>query len=159
VRLHEALGHLSAPRFTDVELNVDVKHRGFEPELIDGLRRHRLLHRTLLSSQVTAVLDRLRELEPDARTGISIGGAIARWSQRWSDWRTQVLDGLHSGRWDALMVQHKLIDPALLDAVVSRDSLLYAWTVNERDAIESLLGLGVHGITTSDPRLFGPSAG
>ncbi|MGO9961715.1 MAG: glycerophosphodiester phosphodiesterase [Solirubrobacteraceae bacterium] len=157
VRLHQALAHLCAPRFRDVELNVDVKHAGIEAALLDGVRGARLLERTLLSSQVAAVLDRLRELEPRARTGISVGGRFARMSRRWSDWRTQVLAGLAANRWDALMAQHRLVDAGLVEEVVSRGGLLYAWTVNERSAIRSLQGLGVHGITTADPRLFAPA--
>jgi glycerophosphoryl diester phosphodiesterase len=53
------------------------------------------------------------------------------------------------------MAQHRLIDARLLEDVVLRGGRLYAWTVNERTAIQSLQGLGVHGITTADPRLFG----
>jgi len=44
----------------------------------------------------------------------------------------------------------------LLAEVVDRGGLLYAWTVNDRGAIQSLRRLGVHGITTADPRLFEP---
>jgi glycerophosphoryl diester phosphodiesterase len=154
VRLDDALAHLSGPRFAGIELNVDVKHVGFETSLLDGLRSARLLERTILSSQVPAVLDRLRRLEPRVRTGISVGGRIARLSRRWGDWRAQVLAGLAAGRWDALMAQHRLIDAALLEDVVGRGGLLYAWTVNERGAIDALRGLGVHGIATADPRLF-----
>ncbi len=157
VRLHDALAHLSGPRFREVGLNVDVKHAGFEEELLDALRGAQLLDRTLLSSQVLAVLDRLRELEPRALTGISVGGRLARASQRWTDWRAQVLSGLAARRWDALMAQHRLIDAKLLDEVAQRGARLYAWTVNERAVIQSLQGLGVHGITTADPRLFVPA--
>jgi glycerophosphoryl diester phosphodiesterase len=156
VRLHDALAHLSSPRFSDVGLNVDVKHGGFEQELLDALRHAQLLDRTLLSSQVTEVLDRLRELEPGALTGISVGGRLARFSQRWTDWRAQVLAGLAAERWDVLLAQHRLIDARLLEEVAERGARLYAWTVNERSAIQSLQGLGVHGITTADPRLFVP---
>ncbi|MEA2146920.1 MAG: hypothetical protein QOG59_2507, partial [Solirubrobacteraceae bacterium] len=67
-----------------------------------------------------------------------------------------VLVGLAGGRWDAVMVQHRLVDGALVEDVVSRDGLLYAWTVNERAAIGRLRELGVHGVTSSDPRLFAP---
>jgi glycerophosphoryl diester phosphodiesterase len=154
VRLHEALAHLAGPRFGSVELNVDVKHAGCEAGLLSGLRRTGLLERTLISSQVPAVLDRVRALEPRARTGISVGGRVARVSRRWHDWRAQVLAGFAARRWDALMAQHGLIDAALLDDVVSRRGLLYAWTVNDRPAIDRLRALGVHGITTADPRLF-----
>lgn len=154
VSLSAALAHLSSRRFREVEINVDVKHTGCEAALLDGLRHADMLDRALLSSQVPAVLDRIRELEPRALTGISIGGKVARLSRRWQDWRAQVLAGLASRRWDALMAQHRLVDERLLEDVSSRDGRLYAWTVNERNAIQSLRQLGVHGIATADPRLF-----
>jgi glycerophosphoryl diester phosphodiesterase len=154
LRLRDALDHLATRRFADVQLNVDLKHVGCERELVDGLRHAGLLGQTLISSQVPAVVDRVRALEPRARIGVSVGGRIARASRRWRDWRAQVLDGLASRRWDALMAQHRLVDGALLDEVADRRGLLYAWTVNERVAIERLRLLGVHGVTTADPRLF-----
>ena len=154
VRLTDALAHLGGRRFTDVELNVDVKHAGCEAALLDRLGEARLLDRTLISSQVPGVLDRVRALEPRAKLGISIGGRLARLSRRWRDWRAGALAGLHAGRWDALMAQHRLIDDVLLHDVVDRGGRLYAWTVNERAAIAWLQGLGVHGIATADPRLF-----
>ena len=154
VRLSDALAHLSSRRFKDVELNVDVKHVGCEAALLERLRHAALLERTLISSQVPGVLDRVRALEPRARVGVSIGGRIARLSRRWRDWRTGALAGLQGGRWDAVMAQHRLIDDGLLSDVVDRGGRLYAWTVNERAAIASFQRLGVHGITTADPRLF-----
>jgi glycerophosphoryl diester phosphodiesterase len=154
LRLEQALAHLSSLRFRDVELNVDLKHLGCEAKLLASLRSAGLLNRTLISCQVPAVLDRVRSLEPSARTGISVGGRAARLSQRWRDWRAHVLAGLASRRWDALMAQHRLVNPGLLEEVASRGGLLCAWTVNERIAIDRLRALGVHGITTADPRLF-----
>lgn len=154
VRFHDALAHLSAHRFRDVELNVDVKHVGCESAVLDGLRHAGLLERTLVSSQIPAVVDRVRALEPRARVGISVGGRVARLSRRWRDWRTAALAGLQSGRWDALMAQHRLVDPGLLGDVSERGGRLYAWTVNERASIARLRQLGVHGIATADPRLF-----
>ena len=155
LRLHDALAHLGARRFRDLELNVDVKHRGCEAALLEELARANVLGRALISSQVPEVLDRVRTLEPRVRTGISIGGRVARLSRRWHGWRVEVLRGLAARRWDALMAQHRLVDASLLADVEGCGSRLYAWTVNERRAIASLRGLGVHGITTADPRLFG----
>jgi glycerophosphoryl diester phosphodiesterase len=154
VRLADALAHLSSRRFKDVELNVDLKHVGCEAPLLEHLRRVSLLDRTLISSQVPDVLDRVRALEPRARTGISVGGRLARFTRRWRDWRAGVLAGLHAGRWEALMAQHRLVDGVLLADVADRGGRLYAWTVNERAAIASLRQIGVHGIATADPRLF-----
>jgi glycerophosphoryl diester phosphodiesterase len=154
VRLRDALAHLSSRRFADVELNVDVKHQGCEAALLEALRASGSLERTLISSQVPQVLDRFRALEPRARLGISVGGRLARASRRWRNWRDQVLAGLAVGRWDALMAQYRLADGRLLEDVQARGGRLYAWTVNERAAIQRLRGIGVHGITTADPRLF-----
>jgi glycerophosphoryl diester phosphodiesterase len=153
--LVEALAYLSRPRFRDVGLNVDLKHLGCEGALLAALRDAGLLERTLISCQVPAVLDRVRELDRRAHVGISIGGRLARFSRRWRDWRTQVLAGLADRRWDALMAQHRLVDGSLLASVADRGALLYAWTVNDRAAIHRLQALGVHGIATADPRLFG----
>jgi glycerophosphoryl diester phosphodiesterase len=154
VGLAEALRHLAGRRFADLELNVDLKHVGCESALLDRLRQAGLLERTLISSQVPDVVDRVRALEPCARVGISIGGRIARMSRRWRDWRAGVLAGLHTARWDAVMAQHRLIDHPLLEDVSARGGRLYAWTVNERADIGRLRELGVHGIATADPRLF-----
>jgi glycerophosphoryl diester phosphodiesterase len=155
LRLADAIKHLRSRRFADVELNVDVKHVGCERALLDRLGHAGLLERTLISSQVPDVVDRVRALEPRVRVGISIGGRVARMSRRWRGWREAALIGLHHGRWDALMAQHRLVDDALLEDVVEREGRLYAWTVNERAAIGRFRQLGVHGITTADPRLFG----
>ncbi len=154
VALETALRHLSGRRFAGLELNVDVKHVVCEPELLAQLRHHGLLDRALISSQVVGVLDRVREREPQARDGISVGGRVARLSQRWRDWREGVLLGLSARRWDAVMLQHRLVDRALLDEVSERRGSVYAWTVNERAAIGRLRELGVHGVTSADPRLF-----
>jgi glycerophosphoryl diester phosphodiesterase len=159
VRLDEALAHLSSRRFGDLGLNVDVKHCGCEQALLDGLRRFGLLDRALISSQVPAVLDRTRALEPRVRVGISVGGRAARFSRRWKDWRAQVLAGLAVRRWDALMAQHRLVDERLLEEVTSGTGLLYAWTVNHGATIDRLRRLGVHGIATADPRLFNHAIG
>jgi glycerophosphoryl diester phosphodiesterase len=154
LRLRDALAHLAGPRFGDVGLNVDVKHVGCEAALLEQLRAAALLDRTLVSSQLPAVVDRVRALDPSAWVGISIGGRMARINRRWRDWRAGMLAGLQRGRWDAVMAQHKLVDGRLLGDVSDRGGRLYAWTVNERAAIARLQALGVHGIATADPRLF-----
>ncbi len=154
LRLREALAHLSSRPFADVQLNVDLKRPGCEAALLAGLRSAGLLERTLISSQVPAVLDSLRALDPRVRLGISVGGRLARNSLRWRHWRAHVLAGLSTGRWDTLMAQYRLVDERLLAEIQERAGRLYAWTVNERSVIDRLRSMGVDGITTADPRLF-----
>ena len=152
--LDDALAHLARPEFAGIELHLDIKHAGCEVPVLMALTRTGLLPRALICSQVPVVLDAFREREPAVRVGISVGGRLARASRRWGDWRREVLTGLAIRRWDVLMAQHKLVDAELVRSVGECGSRLYAWTVNERRGIDALRGIGVHGITTADPRLF-----
>lgn len=156
--LDGALTHLAAPRFAGLELNADIKRPGVEAALLDVLARHGLAQRTLVSSQRRAVVERVRALDPSVRTGISVGGPLARRRQRWRDWRADVLEDLRGRRVDALMAFHGLVDATLADAVAQAGGELYAWTVDRREGIERLAALGVAGVVTNDPRLFGPVA-
>jgi len=155
--LDQALDHLRQPRFSDVELNVDVKSAGCEDAILDSLRRYGLEDRALVSSRMVGVLDRIKELDARIPCGVSVGGRLARRSQHWQDWRRAVLDGLAAARWDAVMANHKLVGQALVDAVRERDGDLYCWTVDSRSVLERLESLEVSGITTNDPRLFVPA--
>jgi len=152
--LEAGLRHLASVRFEAVELNVDLKHAGVEPAALDALRRHDLLDRSLISSHLPAVVDRVRELEPGARTGLSVGAALMRRLTGMRDWRQLVGDALAAGRFHALMAHHGLVDRELVERVRDADAELYAWTCDERSLIERLTGLEVSGITTNDPRLF-----
>ena len=152
--LDAGLAHLAAPRFDGIELNVDLKHAGCERGAVEALQRHDLLERSLISSCLPAVLDRVRELEPEARTGLSVGGPIARRLAGLRDWRRIVADALAAGRFQALMAHHRLVDRELVERVKDAGAELYAWTVDESTLIDRLTGLEVTGITTNDPRLF-----
>jgi glycerophosphoryl diester phosphodiesterase len=154
--LDQALEHLRQPRFSDLELNVDVKSAGCESAIVDALHEHGLADRALVSSRMVPVLDRFKELCREIQTGVSVGGRVSRHGQGWKDWKETVLDGLARGRFDALMANHKLVGEALVEAVRERDAEIYCWTVDCRNTLEQLQKLEVSGITTNDPRLFSP---
>ncbi len=150
VPLDRGLDHLASRRFDAVELNVDLKQAGVEPGALEALRRHDLLDRALISSHLPAVVDRVRALEPRARTGLSVGARLPRVR----DWSRRIAEALESGRFQALMAHHRLVDRELVDRVRDSGAELYAWTCDETSLIDRLTGLEVTGITTNDPRLF-----
>jgi glycerophosphoryl diester phosphodiesterase len=158
LELDAGLAHLAAPRFEGIELNVDLKHTGCEPGALEALRRYGLLERSLISSHLPAVVDRVRALEPEARTGLSVGGPLTRRLTGLRDWRRIVADALAAGRFQALMAHHRLVDAGLVRRVKDAGAELYAWTVDESAQIERLTSLDVTGITTNDPRLFAARA-
>ena len=64
-----------APRrraFAGLELDVDVKLPGYEQRVVQALREHGLVERTLVSGMYTDALARIRAAEPGLRLGWSV---------------------------------------------------------------------------------------
>lgn len=168
--LEEGLAHFADAAYDGVELDVDLKLPGYERRVIEALRRHDLLDRALISTMELVSIDRIRALEPRVRVGLSVPklrkdpmkqphtavlafGAAAV-IKRVGPVRAGRL--VRSGRIDALMSHWRLVTPALVRAVHGAGGELYVWTVDEQPRIAALQAMGVAGVITNDPRLFGP---
>ena len=157
--LDDALDHLAQPRFSGIALNLDVKGRGGESAIVAMLRRHGLLERSLISSQSADVVEAVRTINIDARTAISIGGFVSRRANRWHPraWRERLLEHLAAGRFGDVMLQHKLVDAEIAEAIRRLGRGLFAWTVDEPALFARIADLGVAGVATNDPaRLRAP---
>ena len=53
------------------------------------------------------------------------------------------------------MAHWLMVSPSLVQAVREGGGELYVWTVDDARRIERLGALGVDGVITNDPRLFG----
>jgi glycerophosphoryl diester phosphodiesterase len=167
--LQEGLDHLAAEAFGGIELDVDLKAPGYEERVVEALRDRGLVARTLVSSQYMRSLVRLRALEPALRLGWSVPrvkrdytsnlllAAPAYTALLYVRRRLPPVAAGHirAGRCDALMCHYKLVTPALVTAVRDAGGELYVWTVDDARRIRSLEALGVTGVITNDPRLFG----
>jgi glycerophosphoryl diester phosphodiesterase len=167
--LEEGLAHLAAPQFADVELDVDLKLPGYEARVVDALRRHGLVERALVSTQYMRSLVALRKLEPRLRLGWSVPRvrrdytssaltAVPAWAlllrmRR----RLPAVAAAHvrAGRCDAVMSHWRLVTPRLVGMLREAGADLYVWTVDDAARIRRLEALGVTGVITNDPRLFG----
>jgi glycerophosphoryl diester phosphodiesterase len=166
--LEQGLAHLAGSRFGDVELDLDLKLPGYERRVVDALREHGLLERTLVSTLFMRSLVVLRELEPRLRLGWSVPrvrrdytrspltrlpayGLLFRVRRRLPG----VAAGhVRAGRCDALMAHWKLVTPRLVQALREAGGELYVWTVDDPARIRALEAAGVTGVITNDPRLF-----
>ena len=164
----EALEHLCGPGFAAVDLDVDVKLPGYELRVLDALREHGLIERTLISGMFPEGLALIRRAEPSLRLGWSVPRVRRDYT---TDMLTAipalaVLTGyramlprrartaLQEGRFDAIMAHWRVVTGALVRAVREGGGELYVWTVDDRRMIERLTAMGVDGIITNDPRLF-----
>jgi glycerophosphoryl diester phosphodiesterase len=164
--LEEGLAHL-AP--TEVELDVDLKLPGYEARVVEALREHGLVGRALVSTQYMRSLVAVREVEPGLRLGWSVprvrrdytrspllaAPAYLLLSRLRRRLPPAAVRHLSEGRCDAVMAHWKLVTPRLVQAVAGAGGELYAWTVDDAERIRALEDMGVTGVITNDPRLFG----
>jgi glycerophosphoryl diester phosphodiesterase len=172
--LEQGLAHLAGAAFAGLDLDVDLKLPGYERRVVDALREHGLVERTLISSNWMRSLIVLRELEPKLRLGYSVPRLRKDPTQMWltklpayglAAWVRMKLPSaikvhMAAGRCDALMCHWRLVSARLVKAVNEAGGELYVWTVDDGRRIGRLEKLGVTGVITNDPRLFSqlPSA-
>jgi glycerophosphoryl diester phosphodiesterase len=164
----QALEHLSGPAFAGVELDVDVKLPGYELRVLDALREHELVPRTLISGMFPSGLAQIRAAEPALRLGWSVPRvrrdyttdmltaipALAMLTGYRATLPRRARTALAEGRFDAIMAHWRVVTRALIRAVGEGGGELYVWTVDDARMIERLSAMGVDGIITNDPRLF-----
>jgi glycerophosphoryl diester phosphodiesterase len=167
--LEEGLEHFAGEAYAGVALDVDLKLPGYEPEVVEGLTRHGLVERSLVSTMYVESLDRLGELEPALRRGWSVPRVQRNYLKAPIAVRIPVyamaaymrarMPGLaaariRSGGCEAIMSHHILVGRRLVKAVHRAGGQLYVWTVDDAEKIRRLERLGVDGVITNDPRLF-----
>jgi glycerophosphoryl diester phosphodiesterase len=164
----QALVHLSGPAFAGVEFDIDVKLPGYELRVLDALREHALIERSLVSGMFPVALARMRAAEPALRLGWSVPRvrrdyttdmltaipALAMLTGYRAALPRRARAALLEGRFDAIMAHWRVVTHALVRAVAQGGGELYVWTVDDARMIERLSAMGVDGIITNDPRLF-----
>ncbi len=164
----QALDHLAGERFAALQLDVDVKLPGYEQRVLQALRDHGLVERSLASTMFPQTLAFLRASEPALRLGWSVPRVRRDYT---TDMLTAIpalafltgyrvaLPGrararLRAGHCDAVMAHWRVVTRALVRAVREGGGELYVWTVDDAPRIAKLTAMGVDGIITNDPRLF-----
>jgi glycerophosphoryl diester phosphodiesterase len=166
--LEEGLDHFAGEAYAGVQLDVDMKLPGYEREVAEGLAARGLAERSLVSTMYTQSLDRLGEVAPRLRRGWSVprvrrdytrspwavpAYAIARVMQ--ARLPGQAAARIQAGGCEAIMSHRVLVSRRLIRAVHRAGGEVYVWTVDDARQIRALEALGVDGVISNDPRLFG----
>jgi glycerophosphoryl diester phosphodiesterase len=149
-------------------LLVDVKGGGFERELVEALRRHRLVGKAVAATNKLGTLQALQRLEPGLarsrtyppgrlyvggrRTFVPIVGPLRLGMRSLLPSRVEALVG--EAEVSAMTLDHRLVTRAAVERCHSLGVAVLAWTVNDRAALRKLDLLGVDGVITDDPRIF-----
>jgi glycerophosphoryl diester phosphodiesterase len=163
--LDEALAFLAS---LDTGVLLDLKGRGHERELAAALRGHGLLGRAFVSTPSPASLRALRTIEPalplaltypDDRFGLTgrrlvrpaVAPALAAMRRSLP---VRLPRRLRRVGARAASLNWTVVSPAVVDRCHALGVAVYAWTVNDRRIAEKLVGAGVDGIITDDPRIL-----
>jgi glycerophosphoryl diester phosphodiesterase len=169
ITLEEGLAHFAQDAWAGVELDVDMKLAGYERRVVEALRAHGLAQRALISTMEEDSLAVVRGAAPEIRLGWSVpkirrNPLSSRWTRvpamMLARYAQLILPGraataIRDGRIDALMCHWALVSARLVKAIDRAGGELYVWTVDDAERIAALERLGVTGIITNDPRLFG----
>jgi glycerophosphoryl diester phosphodiesterase len=166
--LTEALDLFLEPPLDKVEIDCDLKLPGSEAELAGALEGRGLLERAMVSTQEIDSLRKLRQLAPELRLGWTYPKTKRDWTQYgWAKPALRAGLSALSRRYpsilakqapelqvDSVWVYHPIITPKAVEVAHELGLELMAWTVDDADRIRELLGMGVDGVCSNDPRLF-----
>jgi glycerophosphoryl diester phosphodiesterase len=167
--LAEGLAHFTDAVYDGIELIVDLKTSGYEERVVAALHEHGLDGRVLISTTEESSLELLRRRHPQ----IPLSWSLPRMRRNPLEnpftavpavfvltYVRRALPGvaanrIRRGEIDALTAHWRLITPRLADAIRKAGGELYAWTVDDSERIDALELMGVTGVISNDPRLFG----
>ncbi|HEX4364633.1 MAG TPA: glycerophosphodiester phosphodiesterase [Solirubrobacteraceae bacterium] len=168
--LAEGLAHLAGSDYDSIDLIVDLKGTGHEERVAAALHEHGLAERVLVSTTEGSSLTLLRARHPELTLGWSLprmhrnplynpvtampAVAVLLYVRRALP--RVVANRIRRGEIDALMAHWRLVTADLAEAIGDAGGELYAWTVDDAKRIAALGRLGVTGVISNDPRLFGP---
>jgi len=159
--LAEALAHFATPPYAGIRLQLDIKRGGMEEAVLAALRASGTLERAFVSTGARGVLARFRALEPNLPLGWTVpdvplmndvplvGGLYRR------PIPDRAAARVRSGQIDALVPHWSIVSRRLVESLGAAGGEVYAWTVDDAGQIARLADLGVTGVITNDPRLFG----
>jgi glycerophosphoryl diester phosphodiesterase len=168
LKLTEALDAFLEPPLDQVEIDLDIKLPGREEEFVDALCERDLIDRAMISTMEMHTLKRVLELEPKLRRGWTFPKTRRDWTRRpWAKpalraalygMRLQ-LPGLAAEKLPrfgvfAMWVYHPLVSPRLAGICKRAGVELIAWTVDDEPRMHALVGMGVDGLVSNDPRLY-----
>jgi glycerophosphoryl diester phosphodiesterase len=161
LRFADALAHFATPRFEGVRLQLDIKRRGCEEAVVAALEASGTRDRAFVSTGVRGVLARFRALAPDIGRGWTVPDlplinevpAVGRLYRSAIPQRAAAR--IRAGAITALVPHWSVVTAEVVEAVRGAGGEIYVWTVNDRSLIQRLAALGVTGVITNDPRLFG----
>jgi glycerophosphoryl diester phosphodiesterase len=152
---------------TDIGLHLDVKLPGYEDDVLEALRRHRLEDRAYVSTAFARTGRRIAARAPGCTVAIGyprdrVGISQLRWpgtlTRAGAASLRQVMPArvpllLRWAQANALSLHHTLCSRAAVSVAHRLGAPVLAWTANDPEAVRRLVAAGVDGIVSDDPQM------
>lgn len=148
-------------------LHVDLKTPGCEEALVEALREHGLVKRTLVASCHAASVRAVGRLDPGLALGLTYPCDRLRLSGRAplapavpvallalrAVLPYRVAGLLRRAGASAAVLNHAVVTRAAVERCHRAGAAVLAWTVDDADTMQRMLRAGVDGVITNDPRI------
>lgn len=126
-----------------VNMNIEIKNLGKDSRLPDKvvelIGEYQMKEQCVVTSTRLSYLSRVKELDPDIRTGYIISAAYG--------------DYYSSDDVDFISIRSSFVNGKLVEAAHEKGKAIHAWTVNNKSEMERMKMLGVDNIITDYPVL------
>jgi glycerophosphoryl diester phosphodiesterase len=132
-----------------IAINIELKAGGYEQEVIDLIHKYALNGSVVLSSFIPWVIKKLKDIDGSIKTGWIVGQEqIIK-----ANYLVRALMVWLFGKLDAdsAHLHYEMVTPEILERFHSRNTPVYAWTVNDLKIMKNLIDIGVDGIITNKP--------
>ncbi len=136
-----------------VGLDIELKERGYEEEVIELVREYLDYDEFLMKSFCDETVNRINEHDPDIKTGLLLG--VEEPTNRIKTRLSELFPKrrLERCRADFVSPNHKLLKFFFLKRMRKAGFEVYVWTVNDIQMIRKLFEKSVTGIITDRPDL------
>ena len=128
-----------------VGLQIEIKSSGLLEKLIKLLKGENLVNTSIVSCFAFGELVKLKNLEPNIKLGLLLSEDLVRVRQI----KRKILKAVDN-KFYAIHPHYNIADKEIVDFAHDNDLKVNVWTVNDKDVMERLIGLGVDGIITDD---------
>ncbi len=130
---------------------IEVKANGFEDKIVEGVRKYDLVDTAIVIDFSKDRVKKIRELEPNLCCAWLCSFKVENETPQ--SMAQKIIDTLKECNTNVVDVEYHAVSPEFLKILDDAGITVMCWTVDDPQAIEKLVKMGVKSITTNRPDL------
>jgi glycerophosphoryl diester phosphodiesterase len=140
-------------------LNIEIKARGVEPQVVDLVKKYKAEELVLVSSFKHDFLPTIKLLEPKIQTAVLVPNSATSLATKvlgkvFNRPQIELINAASKVSANAINPFHATCSSAFINAATKKGYKVYPWTIDNVALAKKLVSLGVAGIITNRPDLM-----